>query len=193
VTLEGHSIYPIVALALGTGMRRGELLALQWGDVDLDGAPPTLQVERSLEETKAGLRLKAPKTKRGRRSIVLAPATVSVLRAHKAEQMRFRLAVGAGKLDDETLVFTDIHGKPLKPHTVSRAWRRVVEAKRLPRVSFHALWHTHVSLLIKDGIDVLTVSRRIGHSKPSITLDVYGHLMGGADEAAAAAIAKVLK
>src|SRR6185312_9633031 len=67
--LAGHALYPIVALALATGMRRGELLALQWGDVDLDAS--TLRVERSVEETRAGLRLKPPKTKRGRRNIAL--------------------------------------------------------------------------------------------------------------------------
>jgi integrase len=79
--LEGHALYPIVALALATRMRRGELLALQWGDIDLDSA--TLGVERSVEETKAGLRLKSPKTKRGRRNVTLPPEAVAMLRAHK--------------------------------------------------------------------------------------------------------------
>ena len=79
--LAGHALYPIVALALATGMRRGELLALQWGDVDLDAS--TLRVERSVEETRAGLRLKPPKTKRGRRNIALPTETVAMLRAHK--------------------------------------------------------------------------------------------------------------
>ena len=106
--------------------------------------------------------------------------------------MQFRLAVGAGKIEADTQVFVDAQGKLLKPHTVSRAWRRVVEAKQLPRVSFHALRHTHVSILINEGVDVLTVSRHIGHSKASVTLDVYAHLLGGADEAAADAIAGVL-
>jgi integrase len=189
--LQGHTLYPIVALALGTGMRRGELLAIQWGDIDLDSA--TLQVKRSLEETSAGLRLKEPKSDAGWRTVTLSAATVGMLRAHKIEQMQFRLAVGAGALKDDTLVFTDINGQPLKPHTVSRAWRRVVEAKDLPRVTFHSLRHTHASVLIASGLDILTISRRIGHAKPSVTLDVYGHLMGGADAACAVAIGKILK
>jgi integrase len=108
-------------------MRRGELLGLQWGDVDLEAG--TLRVERSLEETNAGLRLKSPKTKSGRRNITLPSETGAVLRAYKIEQMRIRLVIGAGKLEPDTLVFTDVHGKPLKPHTVSRAWRRVVADK----------------------------------------------------------------
>jgi integrase len=130
--LSGHTLYPIVALALATGMRRGELLGVQWGDIDLDAA--TLRVERSLEETNAGLRLKSPKTKSGRRNITLPSETADMLRAYKIEQMRIRLVIGAGKLEPDTLVFTDIHGKPLKPHTVSRAWRRVVAARKLPTV-----------------------------------------------------------
>ena len=172
-------------------MRRGELLGLQWGDIDLDA--DTLRVERSLEETNAGLRLKSPKTKSGRRNITLPSDTAAMLRAHKIEQMRIRLVIGAGSLRPDTVVFTDVHGKPLKPHTVSRAWRRVVAAKKLPAVTFHALRHTHASVLINAGVDILTISRRLGHSKASVTLDVYGHLIGGADRAAADAIAGVLK
>ena len=189
--LEGHTLLPLVSLALATGLRRGELLALQWGDIDLLTA--TLRVERSLEETNEGLRLKPPKTKRGRRNLRLPGEAVEVLRAHKVQQMQVRLALGLGKPDADTLVFSDIEGELLKPHTISRAWRRVVAAKKLPTVTFHALRHTHASMLINAGIDILTISRRLGHSKASVTLDVYGHLVGGADAAAAKAIGKVLK
>ena len=92
--LEGHALYPIVALALATGMRRGELLALQWGDIDQYSA--TLGVERSVEETKAGLRVKSPKTKRGRRNVTLPPEAVAMLRAHKAKRLELRLVLGSG-------------------------------------------------------------------------------------------------
>jgi integrase len=189
--LEGHTLFPMVSLALATGLRRGELLGLQWGDIDLDAG--TLRVERSLEETKEGLRLKSPKTKSERRNIALPSGSVDMLRALKVQQMEIRLALGLGKPDAETLVFSDIEGRLLKPHTISRAWRRVVAAKKLPAVTFHALRHTHASMLINAGVDILTISRRLGHSKASVTLDVYGHLIGGADEAAALAIEGVLK
>src|SRR5262249_36985150 len=95
VTLEGHALHPIVVLALATGMRRGELLALRWGDVDLDNA--TLKVERSLEESDRGLRFKAPKTKHGRRAIPLPPSAVEVLRVHRLRQLEIRVALGQGK------------------------------------------------------------------------------------------------
>ena len=188
--LEGHTLFPIVSLALAT-MRRGELLGLQWGDIDLDRG--VLRVERSLEETKAGLRFKPPKTKRGRRNITLPPDAVAMLRAHKVKQLELRLVLGLGKIEPSTLVLSDVEGEPLKPHTVSRAWQRVVVAKGLPRVSFHALRHTHASMLIRASVDILTISRRLGHSAAAITLDVYGHLIEGADAAAAKAIEGVLK
>jgi integrase len=105
--LDGHALFPIT-LALTTGLRRGELLGLQWGDIDLDAA--TLRVERSVEETRAGLRLKPPKTRRGRRNFKLPSEAVTVLRAHKVEQMQTRLTLGMGKPDATTLVFSDIDG-----------------------------------------------------------------------------------
>ena len=82
--LEGHTLYPIVSLALATGMRRGELLGLQWDDINLDAR--TIRVERSLEETNAGLRLKSPKTKSGRRNITLPSETADMLRAYKSSK-----------------------------------------------------------------------------------------------------------
>jgi integrase len=193
-SLQGHTLFPIVSLALATGMRRGELLGLAWGDIDLDATKPFLRVARSLEETKAGgLRLKAPKTVLARRGITLPADTVAMLRAYRVQQMQLRLQLGMGAITAGTPVFGDIEGRPLNPHAVSRAWRRVCDAKKLPRVSFHALRHTHVSVLINAGVDVLTISRRLGHSKASMTLDVYGHLIRGGDEAAAKAIEGVLK
>ncbi len=189
--LDGHKLFPIASLALDTGMRRGEVLGLQWGDVDLDGG--TVRVERSVEETKAGLRIKPPKTKRGRRNITLPPETVTMLRAHKVETMKLRLALGMGNIASETLVFSTVDGALLSPDNLSRDWRRVSAAKKMPRVSFHALRHTHASVLIRAGVDILTISRRLGHSKPSVTLDTYGHLIEGSDKAAAEAISRVLK
>jgi integrase len=188
---RGHNLFPIVSLALASGLRRGELLALQWGCVDLDGG--SIRVERSLEETKGGLAFKGPKSSAGKRTIPLPAQAVAMLRAHKVGLLEIRLALGMGNIAPETLVFSDVEGDPLKPHTVSRAWRRVVTSKKLPRVSFHALRHTHASILIRAGVDVLTISKRLGHHKPSVTLDLYAHILPGSDEAAARAIERVLK
>jgi integrase len=107
--------------------------------------------------------------------------------------MQFRLTVGLGKLEEASPVFCDLEGNLRKPNVVTSGWRYVVRAKKLPKVGFHALRHTHASVLIRAGLDILTISRRLGHSKASITLDTYGHLMGGSDAAAALAIGEVLK
>lgn len=179
--LRDKPLYPIVTLALATGMRRGELLALRWQDVDLDGG--TISVERSLEETKAGLRFKGPKTEHGTRTINIPPSIVAELRTHWRDQQKRRLAIGAGKSPADALVFPAWNGGPRSPHAVSKEWRLA----RLG-VSFHALRHTHASSLIAASVDVLTISRRLGHASPSITLDVYGHLFKNTDDRAAQAV-----
>lgn len=186
--LRGRPSYLLAALGLATGMRRGEMLALRWRDVDLDGAPASLQVERSLEQTKAGLRFKAPKTKHGRRMITLPAFIVKELRAHKATQAAQRLALGLGRDEAEALVVRQPDGSPLRPDDVSSSWRKVIAGLKLPKVSLHALRHTHASQLIASGMDVLTISRRLGHGETSVTLNVYGHLFAPSDGGAASII-----
>lgn len=189
--LEDHALHPIATLALATGMRRGELLALRWGDVDLGGA--TMRVERALEETGAGFRFKAPKTKHGQRTVSLPKSAIEVLRAHRLKQLELRVALGQGKQELDALVFSTFEGAPLSPDNLSRDWRRAVIALDLPKVKFHALRHSHASALIASGLDVLTVSRRLGHGSPVITLSTYAHLFGKTDEKAADAIEAALR
>ena len=171
--LRGRSMYMIAALALSTGMRRGELLGLRWQDVDLNSG--TLRVVQSLEQTKAGLRFKAPKTKHGRRTIALPPSIVAELRTHWKQQQEQRLALGLGKAPETALVFPTRDGKPRSPGALTKEWTRAMKEADM-KVTLHALRHTHASSLIAAGVDVLTISRRLGHASPTITLGVYGHL-----------------
>jgi integrase len=184
--LRCRSIFPILTLALATGMRRGELLALRWRDVDLDGA--ALQVEQSLEQTKAGLRFKSPKTKHGRRRITLPPSAVAVLRDLWKEQQEQRLRLGLGKAPVDALVFATWEGKPRSPNAFTKEWSVAVKAAKMPKVTLHSIRHTHASYLIAQGLDPLAISRRLGHASPTITLGVYGHLFPNADDRAAVAI-----
>jgi integrase len=184
--LRGHTLYSIVALALGTGMRRGELCALRWSDVDLDGA--TVRVDRSIEETKEGLYAKAPKTRNGRRTISLPSSVVDTLRAHRVHQLGQRLTLGLGRLDPNDLVFTTPDGLPRSPDNLSRDWRRTVVTLDLPLVMFHALRHSHASALIAANLDVLTISRRLGHASAAFTLNTYTHLFADKTDAAAKAM-----
>lgn len=184
--LEGHRLRPVAELAIGTGARRGELLALRWSDIDLDAG--TLRIERSLEETRAGLRFKVPKTKHSRRVIALAPDTIDGLRIHRRQQLEQRMALGLGTPPSDALVFPLVDGRPWSPDGLSDIWRNMVK-----NVTFHSLRHFHASALIAAGVDVVSVSRRLGHSSPNITLSVYAHRFKNADRAAAAAIQSVLR
>lgn len=185
--LEGHSIYPLTVLALATGMRRSELLALRWCDVDLNKA--MLRVERSLEQTvKGGLRFKEPKTRHARRSISLPVTAVTVLRTHWKAQQEGRLQLGQGKVAADALVFTTWDGEPQSPNGLSKEWSRVLKQAKLPAVTLHSLRHTHASYLISAGHDVVAVSRRLGHGSPLITLGAYAHLFPNADDRAAVSV-----
>ena len=182
-TARGRSIFPIATLALATGMRRGELLALRWQDIDLNKAKIT--VARSLEQTKAGLRFKEPKTAHGRRTISLPATAVTELRTHWRTQQQLRLALGAGKSPPEALVFADLNGEPRLPNAITKEWERTARAAGMAFATLHSLRHTHASHLIAAGLDILTISRRLGHGSPTITLSVYGHLFPQTDDRAA--------
>lgn len=188
--LRGKPLYPIAVLALATGARRGELAALNWGALDLEHAK--VRIERSVEETTAGLAFKGPKTKAGRRVVSIPPSVVTELRHHWRAQQEQRLALGLGKATDEDLVFARADGSAWPPDSLSNEWARMVRLLKLPKITLHALRHTHVSQLIASGLDVVTVSRRIGHANPVITLSVYSHLFGNTDERAAAVVETAL-
>jgi integrase len=181
--LRGKPLYAITVLALASGLRRGELLALRWQDIDLDGG--LLRVERALEETRrGGLAFKSPKTRHGKRTVTLPMSTVAVLREHWKAQQEHRLRFGFGKAGTDALVFPDWEGSPRSPRALTLEWGKAVKAAGLA-VTFHSLRHTCASILVADGLDVLSLSRRLGHGSAAITLGVYGHLFKPDDRAAA--------
>lgn len=184
--LRGRPLYMPVATALATGMRRGEILALRWKDVDLSrNDRGQVRVEQSLEQTKAGgLQIKAPKTKHGRRMITLPDFLVADLRAYRQVQLEERLALGLGRPADDALVFGHVDGSPRRPDGLTQEWGRARGGLGY-QVSLHAFRHTHASALIASGMDILTISRRLGHSSPTVTLQVYGHLFANTDDRAA--------
>jgi integrase len=126
----------LAVVALFTGLRRGELLALRWSNVDL--AAKVLQVREALQETKAGTRFKAPKTRSGIRDVTLPDLVVDFLREHRRRQLEQRVALGLGKLPDRALVFSRPDGEPLSPLGLSQPWRQVARSIGLPDFAFHA-------------------------------------------------------
>ena len=144
--LRGKSLYLIAALGLATGMRRNEVLALRWQDVDLEAA--SLTVNLSLEYTKKhGLRFKAPKTKHGRRTIALPSHIVQELRAHWRAQQEQRMALGFGKAPADSQVLATFDGKPRRLNAVTKEWTVAMTKAKLPQVTLHSLRHTHASML----------------------------------------------
>jgi len=180
--LEGRSLRAIVSFLLGTGARRGEALALRWADVDFHKS--TIRIERSLEQTKGSLRIKSPKTKHGRRTVTISRWLAAELKAHRARQDERRLALGLGGAPDDSPVFARWNGEFRDPNRLSQDFGTMMEDLGMD-CTLHGLRHTHVSQLIASGLDVLTISRRIGHASPAITLSVYGHMFANTDARAA--------
>ena len=141
----------------------------------------------SLETTRAGVRRKGPKTKSGIPEITLPSVVVDVLRTHRQAVLERRLLLGQGKLRDTDLVFLTWDGAAWDPNAFSAAWSKATAELGLT-ISFHSLRHTHASQLIDAGVDVVTISRRLGHCSPNVTLGVYAHLFRKDDSKAAAAI-----
>jgi integrase len=177
----------LATVSLFTGARLGEVLALRWNCVDLDAK--VIEVREAVEQTKTwGIRFKLPKSKAGRRHVTLPDILVDALREHRKAALELRMQLGAGRLADHALVFSTPDGKPFSPNAASVAWASFAEKIGMPEVTFHALRHTHASQLIDAGVDIVTISKRLGHRNPDITLRVYAHLFRNDDSKAAAAI-----
>lgn len=185
--IEGERLHVLAMLALFAGLRLGEALALRWSRVDLDAR--VIRVREALESTKAhGTRFKAPKSTAGRRDISLPDILVDVLRDHRKAALEMRMRLGAGKLPDDALLFASTDGEPLQLSSVSSDWGGFAERIGMPEITFHSLRHSHASMLIHEGVDIVTISKRLGHAKPSVTLEVYAHMFHTDDSKAAAAI-----
>jgi integrase len=185
--LTGFRLRIPAMVALFTGMRLGEILALRWNRVDLDRG--VIQVREALEQTRAlGVRFKSAKTRAGRRDITLPDILVEALREHRKAALELRMQLGAGRLPDDALLFATVEGGPLSSNAQSAAWADFADSIGMPDVTFHDLRHTHASQLIDAGVDIVTISKRLGHAKPDITLRIYAHLFRNDDSKAAAAI-----
>lgn len=188
---KGERLEDAFILALNTGLRPGEWLGLCWDAVDL--ATGKLTVRRALHEEKGKLFLGDAKTKAGRRTISLPKEAVQALRRQSKHQLEEKLASGGTWANTMNLVFTDTEGKSLRRTNLQRRdLHRILKRAGLEDVTLHTFRHTHASLLIAAGVDIKTISRRLGHENINITLQTYGHLMPGQDERAADTMDSVL-
>lgn len=173
-------------VAINTGMRQSELLGLRWRDVELDRGELRVRHQYGRD----GL-LAEPKSARSRRTIELPTATVAALREHRTSQLEERLIVGP-QWEDGDFVFCTSKGKPLGHRNVLRDFSACLQVAGLEAVPFHALRHTHATLLLASGVPVGDVSARLGHSSAAMTLDVYGHVLPDAGRGIAARLDALL-
>ena len=168
-------------MSAATGARRGEVLAMRWSDVK----GMVVFIDRSLCQTRDGLVFKGTKTEEPRK-VELPPSMLDFLEAHRLRQDEFRRQYGPDYRSDLDLIFANPDGSPLMPNSVSSTVARLCRSLGLPKgASLHVLRHSHASLLLADGVDLATVSARLGHSSVRTTADIYSHALRGKDHSAA--------
>ncbi len=172
--VAGDRFEALYALALTTGMRQGEILGLQWSDVDLEHG--TLQVRRTLYCAGREFFFTEPKTRKSRRTVLLTSYAIEALKRHRVRQNEERLALGPGWLAGYDLVFPDKDGGPKDNTILGREFVRLLKKAGLPRIRFHDLRHTVATLLFAQRVNPKVVSEMLGHSDIAITLGLYGHV-----------------
>lgn len=176
-------------LAVTLGLRRGELLGLQWRDVDLDAG--TLRVSRSLGRVGREIVLKEPKTDRSRRTLSLGASNVAALRKHKDEQAFARKKAG-GLWHDTGYVFVSSIGTSIDPDNLTKQFKALLVGAGLRDQRFHDLRHAAATLMLRDGLPVHEVSAVLGHAQTSTTLNVYSHVLPGANQRASDTMERLL-
>ena len=172
--VAGSDLELACAIAIATGMRRGEILALQWSDIDEDYS--TAHVRRTLQMTNEGLVFEQPKTRRSRRAVAL-PAFLGPYLLRERGSQAHRQAELEDAWHGQGLVVCRREGSPINPDTFSTAWPRLLVRAGLPHVRFHDLRHAHATLMLLQGVHPKVVSERLGHASIGITLDTYSHVL----------------
>jgi len=187
----GDRLLALWALAIYSGARQGELLALRWSDIDLESG--RVRITRALERTSGGVGVYAePKTASSRRTITLDPDVVAILREHMDRQKDEKASTGA-EYDDQGLVFCTQIGRPLIRFNVVRDFKNALARAGLPPIRFHDLRHTNGVLMQLSGVGIRAAMGRLGHSQARTTLETYGHITPDMDIDAATRIAATIR
>jgi len=181
---------PLIHVAVATGLRQGELLALRWGsDVDLDRG--AIHVHHTLTKDYGAGRFNAPKTDESRRTVKLTSTAITALRRQQQLIEEHRM-LATDRWQDHDLVFPSTVGTPLDNSHVTHRLQALLERGGLPKQRFHDLRHATASLLLAEGLDLFTVKEILGHSQISLTANTYGHLMKKLSEDAAGRLERAL-
>lgn len=173
-TMEDDPLAPFFHLALATGARRGELLALRWGDIDW--AAPAIRINRTAERVRGSVIFTEPKTAKSRRTIPIPRETADMLLAHRANQLQDCAQLGQ-LYEDHDLLFARANGRPLDPGYPTHRIRALTERAGVPPVRLHDLRHTHASMLLAANVHPKIVSERLGHGSVTLTMDTYSHVL----------------
>ena len=180
----------MIVILIYTGIRRGELCGLEWKDIDFE--KQTMSVNRSSQYVgNKQIITKEPKTKSGFRKFTLSKTACDMLKEYRSWQLRQRLMIGDIWEDNDRL-FTSWNGHPIYPDTITDWFSKFIKKSGLPYVTLHSLRHTNATLMIAEGTDVCTVSKRLGHANTATTLNIYTHALKSKDQAAAETIENVL-
>ena len=167
-------------LAVYTGMRRGEILGLKWSAIDF--SRKVIDVKQALVYVPGkGYTLSTLKTKNARRQIPISPQVMEALLSHRKKQDELKSLL-EDHYDKQDLVICTHFGTPQDPQNILRVMKRIIEVSKVPAIRFHDLRHTHASILISEGVDLVKVSKRLGHANAKITLEYYAHLMPNEDD-----------
>ena len=177
LAVKGTNIEGLIHFAVTTGLRQSELLGLQWSDINWDRK--TIFVQRQLRRKfiKPNYFV-SPKTKSGKRTISLGENTIQKLQEHYGKQLNQMKKFG-DKWQENNLIFPSAVGTPMSQRNLYKKFKAVINQAGMRNIRFHDLRHTAASLMLNHGIPALIVAKRLGHSKVSVTLDTYGHLLPG--------------
>lgn len=181
----------MITLLVYTGIRRGELCGLEWKDIDFENQ--VMHVVRSAQYIgNKTMITKEPKTKSGIRHFSLSIHACILLKKYKRWQLEQKFNAGDQWTESDRL-FTSWNGKPIHPDTVTDWFSKFIKRSGLPYVTLHSLRHTNATLMIAEGTDVCTVSRRLGHANTATTLNIYAHALKSKDREAANTLDNVLE
>ncbi|PWI56668.1 site-specific integrase [Sulfoacidibacillus thermotolerans] len=176
---ENHRFYIAFLLALTTGMRLGEILALRWSDIHFFKSQ--LTVNRTASQHGGKMRFSEPKSNSGIRTITLPAEVIVALEKHKNEQNKEKELAGLA-YENQDLVIARKNGNLITQSFLRKKFMESIARANVPPIRFHDLRHTHASLLLLQGVHPKVVSERLGHSKISTTLDTYSHVLPGMQE-----------